>query len=141
MSEGSSFTLNGWASPEENGIWSDSREACLSFKMPDLAAQSLKLKINSCAFVNESHPFQEIDLYIGDNYLKSLKYTLSENRMIRSILIPANFILQDDSRVMIRFRMNNPVSPCTLGLCADERCLGIYLISVELSTVSNYNYL
>ncbi len=137
MSEGSSFTLNGWASPEENGIWSDSREACLSFKIPEFTCQSLLLIIESYAFVNEQHCFQEIDMYIGNNYLATLKYTLSENRSIRSILIPGKYILSDDPSVMIRFRMNNPVLPYTLGLSGDKRRLGIFLISMELSTVLN----
>ncbi|MBF0101693.1 MAG: hypothetical protein HQK77_12375 [Desulfobacterales bacterium] len=131
--DGLKYLFGGWSHPEPWGTWSDGYSSMIAF-IPPVVIQSidLTLEIESVAFLAENHPFQEIDVYLKNNYLTTLNYTLSNNHSIRSIQIPYTLIVNEPSVVLVNFKYKNSKSPKELDLSADNRRLGLGIISIQL---------
>jgi hypothetical protein len=129
---GSKFGVYGWSGAEPWGTWSDGDSSFLVFNIPHIPKSDLNLMIEGHAFLAEKHPVQEIDVYLKDHYLNTLKYTLLNNGGIRTIKIPKELIADNNPLVSIRFNYKNPNSPAALGLSADGRRLGLGIISIQL---------
>jgi|GEM_PF-560331 len=133
---GSKYCIFGWSGAESWGTWSDGDSSLLVLKIPHIPKSDLNLLIEGHAFLAEKHPFQEIDVYLKDHYLTTLKYTLLNNGGIKSIKIPKAFMTNEGAVVSIKFKFKNPKSPAELGLSADTRRLGLGIVSLVLKTVN-----
>ena len=126
------YCIFGWSKAEPWGTWSDGNLSIVCFDLPEVPKSDLILQIEGMAFLAEKHSSQEIDVYLKDHYLTTLKYTLSNNSGTRSIKIPREFIANKGLLVLIKFKFKNPTSPAELGLSNDSRRLGLGIISIQL---------
>jgi hypothetical protein len=121
----------GWSGTEPWGTWSDSDSSLLMFQLPHTCQSDINLLIEGHAFINEKHPSLDVDVYLKDHYLTTLKYTLAENKSTKSIKIPKKLIIDSKQLLPIRFNYRGPKSPEELGVSTDSRRLGLGLLSVE----------
>jgi hypothetical protein len=91
-----------------------------------------KLIIKANAFLSESHPEQVINISINGTLmadhiaLKKSKDNVLEVDLPKGLKTPGE-------PVTIEFRSLDPVSPKALGMGADERKLGIGLVSISFA--------
>jgi len=89
---GAKYILSGWSVAEPWGIWSDGNSSMLCLNLPESNLNDLILIIEGQAFLPENHPLQEIDVYLKDHYLTTMKYSARDNAGVRSIKIPKELI-------------------------------------------------
>ncbi len=129
----------GWSAADPWGTWSDGDSSLLQFKLSTIPTNDLNLLIEGHAFITDKHPIQEIDVYVNNKYLSSLKYTLTDNAGIRTIRVPKK-IIDNNNLVLIRFDYKNPKSPAELGMSEDGRRLGLGLISIKIIKEAEYKF-
>lgn len=120
----------GWSAPEMWGVWSDGDQANLLIPVkPDYA--SIELEVS--AFINDTHPFQQVDLYYGDIFIESLQLKKAAGNVI---VLNYDILYSDTSKNMpfalLSFKFKNQISPLALGINADSRRLALGLVSVTI---------
>lgn len=131
--KGRKYLNHEWWGGEPWGTWSKAEAALCGFRLDRVPKKDLVLLIDGHAFLDRKHPSQEIDVYLKEQYVGTLKYTLSDNNSSRSVKIPKN-LFSDDTQVSIRFKSKNSVSPAELGISGDVRELGLGLTSIQVKT-------
>ncbi|MDD5033478.1 MAG: ABC transporter ATP-binding protein [Methylococcaceae bacterium] len=115
--------LEGFYGPEPWGRWTRERMAIIAFT-PRETQKDLVIEFRAGAFTTEHHPNQCANIYIAD---RSLDYWIISHGMrevVRRIVIPANMV-NSGKRLELRFEIENPKSPSSLGLGDDSRLLGL----------------
>ena len=129
---GGQFSLYGWSDPEPWGTWSDGDAAALVLNVSNLPENDLELLIEGNAFLARQHRFQEVDIVVNKQYVATLKYDQQSNGGVRTVKIPKRLALEDNGRLLLKFKFKNPKSPADLGLSGDNRRLGLGIVSMEL---------
>lgn len=135
----SKYLYDGWSGAESWGTWSEGESSLLIFKLSAIPSNDLNLLIEGHAFITDKHPIQEIDVYVNNKYLSTLKYTLTDNAGIRTIRVPKK-IIDNNPHVIIRFDYKNSKSPAELGMSGDGRRLGLGLISIKIIKEAEYKF-
>jgi hypothetical protein len=115
----------GWSNPEAWGTWSDGEKARIAMLLPeDKNIQSLSLEV--ITLVSPTHPYQNIEILV--NGIKQQDIRLSSKK-IQKITIHASKLHPNDGYLLVEFHFPDRISPKELGQGADERKLGIGLVS------------
>jgi hypothetical protein len=80
------------------------------------------------ALTSAKHPYQEIEVLINKEPLRSLQVTKTSNT---GIVIPLNLIAKNDRFITVEFRIPKPVSPQQIGLGPDNRQINLGIISAQ----------
>ena len=129
---GQKYQLNGWASPEPWGTWSEGDTALLRLELSNTPKSDVELLIEGHAYLADKHMSQEIDILVNKQYVATLKYNQQSNNGVRAVQIPKRLLLENNGRLLIKFNFKNPKSPAELGLSSDGRRLGLGIVSMEL---------
>ena len=124
--------MNGWASPEPWGTWSEGDTALLRLELSKTTKNDVELLIEGHAYLSDKHTSQEIDILVNKQYVATLKYDLQSKGEIRAVKIPNHLVLENNGHLLIKFNFKNPISPAELGLSDDARRLGLGIVSMEL---------
>jgi hypothetical protein len=124
------FMLNGWGYTEDWGTWSIEPSASIVLPMPDGAPTKILIRAN--AFLTPQHPKQDIELTVnGSPY--SDKFTLVKQQdNLLELRLPDGVIRSGDP-ITIEFRSINAISPLSAGISADDRRLGVGLVSIQFA--------
>jgi hypothetical protein len=124
------FMLNGWGYTEDWGTWSIEPSASIVLPVPDGNPSKLLIKAN--AFLTPKHPIQEIEVFINGVRVSN-KFILNKQQdNLLEVMLPSGMNNVGDP-LTIEFRSLNAISPKTAGLSADDRNLGIGLISIQFA--------
>lgn len=124
------FMLGGWAFTEEWGTWATDGLAKVILPMP--ADDPSKLIIKANAFLSPTHTEQVVDIAVNGIRVADhmILYKAQGNRL--EVKLPKG-IKTSGEPVLIEFRSLDPISPKSAGLGADERKLGIGLVSIQFA--------
>ncbi|MVX62874.1 hypothetical protein GKZ28_04045 [Clostridium chromiireducens] len=118
-----SYLSDGWASPEEWGVWSNGKEAGIELIMNKFN----KEKDFTFRGVFSGYVIKEpqvIQVYINDAFAEDWEFISLNSGEEKSVTIPKE-MLKDNNTLNIRFKISNPISPASLGKSNDNRELGI----------------
>jgi putative nucleotidyltransferase-like protein len=131
---GLSALRTGWSYAEGGGVWSDGAIARLELHVEDAAGSPLRLEADlGAALVGASKPRLDVDVLVNSSRVARWRF-IAPITGPRTWLatIPAG-LLSGARSCTIDFRILRPRSPASLGLNEDERLLGFYLSSLQLS--------
>lgn len=160
LGQGASEDLltNGWASPENWGVWSTGKVARLSLPIPTLD-NPRSLQLNIQVILPSELKQQTIEVYLvtggasgqdavqfgkisSAQLLDTLTITAQRDSVLAggSITIPVLPPLSEHQNINIEFKFPNPVRPRDLNLNDDERELTMGLISATFFADSGPNF-
>jgi len=122
----------GWSSPETQGTWSDGNRALLVLAPLAPSKNDIELLIEAGSYLEDKHPYQDVDILVNGAYVATLNYDQSNNNGVRSVVIPSSVALKRGGTLWVELLFKESVSPAELGVSADRRRLGLRLVSVEL---------
>jgi len=128
---GSSMLLSGWSAVEASGTWTNSYEAVVSIPASVIGAEisSLALDINTYTGMGFTRGQQVIHISGAGFPSQSLAFETG-HQLSPVVLTLSNH--RSDSPIDIRFRIENPIRPSSIGLGQDTRDLGVFLRSIRL---------
>lgn len=115
----------GWAYPEDWGVWSDRHQA--SVVIP-LTKKVRSITIELKGFIPRQDLKQLLDICFKGNQCKQIKLNDSTHREVE-LDIPKNF---NGKSLSINFMIHSPFIPYQFGMGTDDRLIGIGLISVKV---------
>ena len=126
----SNFMLGGWGSTEDWGTWATDGLAKVILPMP--AGDPSKLIIKANAFLSPRHSEQVVDIAV--NGIRVADHMILNKAQGNSleVKLPKGMKALGEL-VLIEFRSLDTISPKSAGLGADERKLGIGLVSIEFT--------
>jgi Glycosyl transferase family 2 len=127
---GARYLTAGWSNPEVDGVWSDGPSASLMFDLGSAPTTDLRFEFSLAVFMDPRGTPRHvvIDTSRGESIDR---WTLSVPAGDWSIVVPASAWV--GSRIGLRFRFDEPMSPHQLGLSDDRRTLSIKLRRVCIS--------
>lgn len=133
------FLLDGWSVVEDWGRWTDARTASLVMRMPAVGDGAVNLEFKSRAFLAATHQSLELAVSVNGQKLAVFNYVAPQdaNDSTRTMKIPHDLLAKSGGLLTIRFDIEKPVSPASLGLSADSRHLGLGLVSLKLAAEPN----
>jgi len=134
--EGIGFLLDGWSVDEDWGRWTDAQTASLVMRMPAVTDGVINLEFKSRAFLAAVHQSLEVAVSVNGQKLEVFKYVAPQDAhdSIRIVKIPRDLLTKNDGLLTIRFDIEKPASPASLGVSADGRNLGLGLVSLKLAS-------
>ncbi len=90
---GQKYQLNGWASPEPWGTWSEGDTALLRLELSNTPKNDVELLIEGHAYLADKHTSQEIDILVNKQYVATLKYNQQSNNGVRAVQIPKRLVI------------------------------------------------
>lgn len=124
------YLLNGWGYTEEWGTWAIQQVAQVVLPMPDGDPSKLIIKAN--AFLSSTHTEQVVDIAVnGIRVADHIVLNKAQGNSLE-IKLPRGLKTPGEA-VLVEFRSLDTISPKSAGLSADERKLGIGLISIQFA--------
>jgi hypothetical protein len=121
---GARYLASGWSAPEVDGVWSDGPSASLMFDVGSPPTTDLRFEFSLAVF--QKSPGAPREVVIATTRGEPIdRWTLSAPTGDWSIVVPARAWV--GSRIGLRFRFDEPMSPHQLGLSDDRRALSIRL--------------
>jgi hypothetical protein len=131
FSNSSAFLRNGWHTPENWGVWSNSKSSFLLVPMPSGNPEQITFLIS--AFLSPKFPTQELEVWINKKLTGQKRFTDQDKRLVA---IPLDASLRQGENLSIEFRIKQLRNPKESGISDDIRPLGIALYSGEFQSPS-----
>ena len=127
--------LHGFGGLEPQHVWTESQFASIKLRLPQTNRDVL-LEADAGA-IFDSRRFKSQTVKVFANDFPVAEWSL-DNIMesTRKTTIP-HFALGTSGNLVIRFEIEHPVSPQSIGLADDPRQLGMRLVSMKLSEAGN----
>jgi hypothetical protein len=122
------FMLGGWGFTEDWGTWATDSLAKVVLPMPNGEPSKLIIKAN--AFLSPQHTEQVIEVTINGIRIADQTVLKQAKGNIVEIKLPVG-IIKAGEPLNVEFRSLDAISPKSSGLGADERKLGIGLVSMQ----------
>jgi len=128
---GSSMLLSGWSPVEASGTWTNSYEAVVSIPDSVVGAEisSLVLDINTYTGMGFTRGQQVIHISVTGVPPQFLVFETGHQLSPVILALPDH---RGSGSIDIRFRIENPIRPSSIGLGQDTRDLGVFLQSIRL---------
>ncbi len=120
---GMEFILSGFSVPEEDGTWTDGKEAALRLRLPEETAGDLTLRIGYASF----HGEQRVRVLANGTPVAELTAAGEEEREIR---IPSECAAS--GTLELRLELPDAHSPASVGESTDERALALLIRSMQI---------
>jgi hypothetical protein len=109
------------------GIWSDRSKATIVLLLERQPTSDILLHLDCAGFVSAKCPRQQIGVSVNGTAVGEVTYSLENPGGSRSIRAPRELLLTRRGFVEILFRLDNDISPASLGMSADSRNLALEL--------------
>ena len=126
---GARYLASGWSQPEKDGVWSDGAIASLMFDVGTRPTTDLEFEFSLAVYQAAKRGTREVVIETSRGE-RIGQWTLSAPEMKFSLIVPA--AAWTGSRICLRFRFTEPVSPRELGLSTDRRALSIKLRQLRI---------
>lgn len=123
--------VSGFSDKEAWGAWTDKKEAVLSVKPISAAGDKLILNVLAHGFVNDFNPTLSAKVIVDDSIVGEMKFSKSDNEPKGFFFTIPNKASSEYSRT-IKFVIDDPKSPESLGMSNDARLLGIGLRTISI---------
>jgi len=121
------FLKKGWSAHHESfGVWSEGKQAQLQLLIPKRPIHELVMELR--AFIPPGGMPQPLTLTVNGALTKQVVFSFERNT-VRIMLNPA--LIQKSEHLTIDFLIPKAISPKAVGLSADDRELGIGIISIR----------
>jgi hypothetical protein len=121
---GACHLAGGWSHPEADGVWNDGPSATLMFDLGAPPTNDLRFTFSLGVFTNPRRSGREVAIETMRGQ-RIDRWILSAAASDCSIVVPADAWI--GSRLGLRFRFDESISPSDLGLSGDHRALAIKL--------------
>jgi hypothetical protein len=121
---------SGWSEPDSGGTWSQSSKAILKLNYQDDLAAGMNLKVKSIGFVASEERTTKVIISANGVEIKTLEYTKNQPEMEFLVDIPSSLLEKNPNQLLLNFYIPNATSPQSLGINADQRKLGIFLLEL-----------
>lgn len=120
----SASLISGFSNNESWGAWTEDKEAVVKFN--PLSGNELIISILAHGFVNDFNPSLSAKVIAGDTVIGEMKFSNSDSE-------PKKFYFSIPSEISeIKFVIDDPKSPESLGMSNDARKLGIGLREISI---------
>jgi hypothetical protein len=127
------FLGDGWAQPEEWGVWGLGQSHILNVYLSVPIAEYVEIDCDVHVVLLAARKVQHVNVFAGTQLLDTWEFVPNWNRAIRRLRVPAASIVSDV--VTIEFRPHEVGSPAELDpTVTDTRPLGLALHRVRLFT-------
>ena len=123
------FIGRGWSSSDQEGKWTKRSKAEIIIPIVDGNLSELKLVAMVNAFVNNSHPQQDVDIIVNGKVIGHWTFINGEKIKQRQLIIPKELANQQNP-LQVNFKMLNPVSRFQLGL-SQFLSFGLYFLAIS----------
>lgn len=121
---GTSLLGAGWSAPEDWGVWSDGPLATLVLRLPP--EKPVTLTVSANALPRRQSPTRAVAVLVGGAVVGT--WIIGPEQATFSVTLPPS----PGPALVVRLRIEDPVSPIQMGLGEDPRRLGVALRSVRL---------
>jgi hypothetical protein len=122
---------NGWTPPNGGFIWSEGKEAALSFIVGTQPLPT-RIKLDLLAFLPKSDSTQTVDVTINGIDIGSIHFDQQNNRAVREFEIKRGSI-GANGLLSVQFHIHTLRSPQAAGMGNDPRLLGIAFYGFAVS--------
>lgn len=131
--QGTFFLQSGWGPPEPGGVWTYGREARLSIRAggPSGAVSALVFDLSTYTGMGFARGTQTIKVYLNDQLAATWAFTSGVTPPWTRVAVPPG-LTDPTGRLDIRFEIDPPLNPKTLGIANEDRDLGVTLRSVRI---------
>jgi hypothetical protein len=130
------YTRRGWYPTESWGTWTEGSNSVVTLKLSNIPDRDMALSIEGHCFLTEKHPVQDVEVLVNQHPVDTLRYAFPSSTETRVVTIPKSFIEELKGRLIIEFKNKNPKSPAELGVNTDARPLGLGIVSLRLSDLT-----
>jgi hypothetical protein len=128
--------FGGWGEPESRGRWTVAPLARLLMRLArPTPAQALDLEFEAAPFLGPVHRRLPVEVWLNGGLLHSLVYEGVDKQPLdpvaTRIALPAGAV-GEGGDVLLEWRVQAPRSPQSLGVAADSRALGLFVVKVAL---------
>jgi hypothetical protein len=131
-SNGITQLIDGWASPEPWGTWSDGTSAKLGVILPQDNKPEVTILIKGNVHIPLKAKELKIEYFINGKILLEKTFTQENISSDTLLKFPAEWV-EKNRVVLIEFKIMDPVSPKDDGLSPDPRAIGFGIVSLEIS--------
>ena len=123
----------GWSVNEAWGTWSLGDTAQLTIPLdPGAAARGVELEVRGSAFLAVGHEAQDVIVSVGGRELARWHYAPGDPDDRRRVLVPADLVAPEPSRLRVTFGFPDAISPKDAGVNDDARVIGLGIVAVKL---------
>ena len=119
----------GWSSPEDEFVWSETKEAHLYLRLPTPPPAAIALDLG--AYLPGSRS-QHAEVTVNGVSLGDAFFTPAANHAVRTFKLPAGL----GQVVDLAITVDHPYSPCDFEFSTDTRTLGVSFYGLELLPAS-----
>jgi hypothetical protein len=120
----------GWSSPEPWGTWSDWGEASLLLRPVPARPVELTVQAKLRAYLSDRHPTLAVTIVANEQAVGRWDFIAGQPEK-RRVHIPAAVVARSPL-LHLRFAIETPVSPASLGISIDDRTLGIGMEALRI---------
>lgn len=125
--------VRGWAAPEEWGVWSLGASSDLRLRLDPRPADDVMLVLDARVLLGKLVPARTVVVKSGERTLAEARYEFGKQAPPLRVRVP-NSLIGWDGLLDLRFEVSPVASPRTAGTNADDRPLGIGLVSLSIET-------
>ena len=122
--------VSGFATPQENGAWTDGATAIVHLTIPSTSADLKLTALVEPFLIPNQTPGQIVEVLANGEPVGQWEFVNKETAK-RQCVIPQK-ALTKGARLDLRFNIAKPASPSSLGLGNDGRNLGIFFSGITL---------
>ncbi len=130
------YQRQGWDFPSPGGTWTLAPVATLLLEPSEtqVGEEELALEVAAQGLVAPSHPLTFAEILVNGHSLGEHSFGYQQLLTLR---IPKSIWTQTNGSLSLEFRISNAASPKNLGLSDDSRELGLLLVSLRITPVSD----
>jgi len=132
-----SYLLGGWSIGESWGRWIDGDRGAMMLELTQPVQNDLILHVVAAGFTaGPAHPETMAEIYANDCLIGRMHFEDGEPHE-QVLRLPAR-CTNETEKLRLSFQNLSPASPKLLGLSSDARRLGIGVVSLNLSSASEW---
>ena len=121
----------GWTSPEDWGVWSVGSSSHLRLRLDPRPTGDVVLSLDMRMLLGPLVPSRTVEVKSGDRLLAKARHDFGKPASPLRIPVPHN-VIGRDGVLELHFEVSPATSPRAAGVNADERMLGIGLVSLSI---------
>jgi hypothetical protein len=123
---------DGWASPEDGGVWTVARNARIALRVANPGPAGVDVLLDVVPFVTRKHPKIVVEVWVNDERVATQVFRDAEPVHPLRVRLPLA-LLDENGRATLELRVHEPARPLDVGMSEDPRRLGVYLRSLTVA--------
>lgn len=125
----------GWSHNfSKEGIWSEGKRSTLLFKIEESLENKI-LEIICKPYLAVKNKNLNVKIYLNDKYNQSINFDYSEKNKTKKITVLIDHKSIIDNKIVVDFKIENPIAPVEIFESPDSRKLGLLVKSIKLKAI------